>query len=196
LERYEENKNKKAGKIGEFAHVNLISGEGKDNLKAKLQAISTQFKNPFIHISNWIKQEQYTLDALISCISYMQSIDGRKAKTQLAIRDIDDEISKLNSGKFTFGSIFKDEAGKKAQAIEREKDRALLEMDVFNYDVIKKILTIYLATIAIPDFQRNAKRRYAIAMGYYCDTEVHNAETIAECWDSFKQVIDSFGIKY
>ena len=117
MERYEENKNKKAGKIGELAHVNLISGDGKDNLKAKLQAISTQFKNPFIHISNWIKQEQYTLDALIASITYMQSIDARKAKTQLAIRDIDDEISKLNSGKFTFGSIFKDDAGKKAQAV-------------------------------------------------------------------------------
>ena len=41
LERYEENKNKKSGKIGELAHINLISGEGKDNLKAKLQGIST-----------------------------------------------------------------------------------------------------------------------------------------------------------
>ena len=69
-------------------------------------------------------------------------------------------------------------------------------MDLFNYDVIKKILTIYLATVAIPDFQRNAKRRYAISMGHMCDSEVHNADTITDCWDSFKQVIDSFGIKY
>lgn len=41
LDRYEDNKNKKTGKIGELAHINLISGDGKGNLKAKLEAIST-----------------------------------------------------------------------------------------------------------------------------------------------------------
>lgn len=55
LSRYEETKNKKSNKTGELAHVQLISGEGQDNLKAKLEAINTQFKNPFIYISNWIK---------------------------------------------------------------------------------------------------------------------------------------------
>lgn len=71
-----------------------------------------------------------------------------------------------------------------------------MEMDCVNYDVIKKILTIYLATMAIPDFQRNAKRRYVIAMGHMCDSEVENAGTITECWDAFKGLIDAFGIKY
>ena len=65
-----------------------------------------------------------------------------------------------------------------------------------NYDVIKKILVIYMATVAIPDFQRNAKRRYVIAMGHMCDSEQHNSTTITECWDSFKKLIDAFGIKY
>lgn len=55
LSRYEETKNKKSGQKGELAHVQLISGDGQDNLKAKLEAISSTFKNPFIYISNWIK---------------------------------------------------------------------------------------------------------------------------------------------
>lgn len=69
-------------------------------------------------------------------------------------------------------------------------------MDILNIDVIKKILIIYLATIAIPEYQRNAKMRYVIAMGYMCDTEVHNAYTITDCWSAFKHLIDSHGIKY
>jgi len=48
--------------------------------------------------------------------------------------------------------MFKDEAGKKQQALEKDRAKAELEMDCVNYDVIKKILTIYLATVAIPDF--------------------------------------------
>jgi len=196
LDRYEDTKNKKSGRVGQLAHIQLISGEGQGNLKAKLETISTQFRNPFVHISNWIKQEQYTLDALISCVTYMQSIDSRKAKAVSQIKELEDDIAKLNSGKFTFGSMFKDEAGKKAQAIEKGNVKVELEMDVVNYDTIKKILTIYLATMAIPEFQRNAKRRYVIAMGHMCDNEVANAETITDCWDAFKQLIDSFGIKY
>ena len=132
----------------------------------------------------------------MACIAYMQSLESRKAKTIRDIKDIEEDIQKLNSGKFTFGSIFKDEAGKKQQAIEKGNIKGEMEMDCVNYDVIKKILTIYLATMAIPDFQRNAKRRYVIAMGHMCDTEVHNAETITECWDAFKGLIDAFGIKY
>lgn len=69
-------------------------------------------------------------------------------------------------------------------------------MDVINYDTIKKILTIYLATVAIPQFQKNAKQRYVIAMGNMCMSEVHNANTITDCWDAFKHLIDSYGIKY
>jgi hypothetical protein len=65
-----------------------------------------------------------------------------------------------------------------------------------NYEVIKRILDIYIATIAIPDFQKNAKKRYVIAMGEMCMSEVHNASTIVDCWDAFKHLIDSFGIKY
>ena len=43
-----------------------------------------------------------------------------------------------------------------------------MEQDVVNIDVIGKILTIYIATIVIPDFQKNAKLRYVVAMGRMC----------------------------
>lgn len=142
----------KSGQTGELAHVQLISGNGSDHLKTKLEAISTQFKNPFIHISNWIKGETYTLDALIYAVQYMQSLTSMQSKVVAQIKDIEETIAKLNSGKFTFGSMFKDDTGKKQQAIEKGQIKAELEMDVVNYDIIRKILTIYLATVAIPEF--------------------------------------------
>lgn len=40
--------------------------------------------------------------------------------------------------------MFKDETGKKQQAIEKGLIKAELEMDVVNIDIIKKILIIYL----------------------------------------------------
>ena len=43
----------------------------------------------------------------------MQGLESWKVKVIKDIKDIDETIAKLNSGKFTFGSIFKDDAGKK-----------------------------------------------------------------------------------
>ena len=119
-----------------------------------------------------------------------------QAKVVNQIKDIEETIAKLNSGKFTFGSMFKDDTGKKQQAIEKGQIKADLEMDVVNYDIIRKILTIYLSTVAIPEFQKNAKMRYVVAMGHMCDSEVHNSTTITDCWDAFKALIDAYGIKY
>jgi len=60
----------------------------------------------------------------------------------------------LQAGKFTFGAMFKDDSAKKQSIVEKGILKSELEVDVVNYDVIKKILIIYLATVAIPTFQR------------------------------------------
>ncbi len=65
LEKYEENKQSKSGQVGALAHVRLVSGPGNEHLKQKLENMGQQFENPFIHIANWVKGEQYSLDALI-----------------------------------------------------------------------------------------------------------------------------------
>ena len=45
------------------------------------------FENPFIHISNWVKGEVYSLDALIQSVDEMQSIDGQKKQAVVMIND-------------------------------------------------------------------------------------------------------------
>jgi hypothetical protein len=51
--------------------VRLISGPGNDHLKQKLEKMGQDFENPFIHISNWVKGEVYSLDALIQSVDEM-----------------------------------------------------------------------------------------------------------------------------
>jgi len=79
--------------------------------------------------------------------------DERKRNAEKEIVSLTENINKLNANKFTFGSIFKSEAGKKEDAIQKETVRAELQKDVKLYDVLKKYLTIYLATVAIPNYK-------------------------------------------
>ena len=111
------------------------------------------------------------------------------------IADTKETINKLNSGKFTFGSILKNDSEKKQSVVEKGLLIQELEQDVINYDTIKKILIIYLAQIAIPTFQKQSKERYIMAMGKMCVSEVKNSNTVADCWHAFKQLIDSYNIK-
>ena len=66
-------------------------------------------------------------------------------------------IDKLNANKFTFGALrkaFSSEASKKEEALRKEAVRAELQKDSELYEVLKKYLTIYLATVAIPNYKK------------------------------------------
>ena len=60
--------------------IRLISGDSQANLKTKLDALSEEMINPFIHVRNWIKCEMMNLNALMDAISQKESCDGRKAQ--------------------------------------------------------------------------------------------------------------------
>ena len=105
-------------------------------------------------------------------------------------------INKLNAGKFTFGSMFKGESGKKEEAMKKETVRAELQKDVQLYDILKKYLTIYLATVAIPNYKTQRIQAYVRAMGRMADAEVRNAENTYDCWNNFQKTIISYNIKY
>jgi hypothetical protein len=42
-----------------------------------------------VHISNWVKGEVFTLDALIMSVNFMQGIDAERAKTIKDIKDVE-----------------------------------------------------------------------------------------------------------
>ena len=70
-----------------------------------------------------------------------------------------------------------------------------LEADVGYYTELKKLLTIYLNTIAIPAYKKQRTEAYVRAMGMMCRDEMMNAEGTLDCWSNFKNVIDGFRIK-
>lgn len=118
-----------------------------------------------------------------------------RQKTIKDIADTQDTINKLNAGKFTFGSLLKNDAQKKEQALAKAQLKAELEKDVEVYVVLKKVLTIYLATIAIPAYKKQRTEAYVRAMGLMCRDELSNAEGTLACWSDFKAVIEHFRIK-
>lgn len=76
------------------------------------------------------------------------------------IKDTEETINRLQSGKFTFGGMLKSDKEKKESIIVKEALIIELKQDVINYDVIRKILLIYFSLIAIPSYQKQAKERY------------------------------------
>lgn len=71
----------KASKVGESAHVKLVTGQGGDYLKSKLEGLAQEYKNPMMHVSHFVKGEVYSLEALTGCVNEMNNIDMYKRQT-------------------------------------------------------------------------------------------------------------------
>ena len=120
--------------------------------------------------------------ALQAAYDEMVDIPNQKNKAIAQIKDIEETIQRLNAGKFTFGGMLKNDKEKKESIITKEALKEELKVDVENYDTIKRILIIYLNTVAIPTYQKQAKERYIVQMGLMCRSEVHNAAAVSNCW--------------
>lgn len=94
-----------------------------------------------------------TLEALIEAAKYKDQIDSLRAKARKDSIDIQDTIDKLEAGKFTFGGMLKSDNEKKASAVAKKEVKVQLEADIVNYDTLKHFLSIYLSTVAIPNFK-------------------------------------------
>lgn len=107
---------------------------------------------------------------------------------------MNEACAKLNAGKFTFGGLLKSSGEKKASAVAKKAEVIELEKDVANYDVIKRYLTIYLATIALPAFKKSRVEAYVRAMGCMTYEEIKNSESIMLCFQKFQDVIIDYNI--
>lgn len=196
LERYEESRGQASQEVGALAHVRLITGDRNAALKDKLSVMSQQHQNPFVHINLWVKGEVWCLDALQEAINTKNKCDNMKRDAEKEIASLTETINKLHAGKFTFGAMFKGEGGKKEEAMRKETVRQELQKDVKLYDTLKKYLTIYLATVAIPNYKTQRIQSYVRAMGRMADAEVRNSENTYDCWNNFQKTILSYNIKY
>ena len=76
-----------------------------------------------MHINHWVKGEVWCLEALNEAVTQKDAVDQRKRDTEKDIVSLTESINKLNANKFTFGSMFKSENGKKEDAIQKETVR-------------------------------------------------------------------------
>jgi hypothetical protein len=195
LENYETTRNGKSNEVGELAHVSLFSGAG-NNLLDKLTMAANEQTNPLVHVAHWVKSEVWCLEALQQAIAEKDALDNKKRNAQQEIVSLTEEINKLNAGKFSLKSMFKNDSEKKTTAVEKGNVKKQYEMDVQNYDVLKKYLIIYLATKAIPNYKTQRTQAYIRAMGRMSDAEVRNAENTFDCWTNFQNKIKTYNIKY
>lgn len=99
-----------------------------------------------------MKGEVYSLDALQSAVSEVLDIPNQKRNAQNMIRDTEETIARMAAGKFTFTGMLKNEKEKKEAIIVKEELIAQLKIDVSNFDIIRRMLIIYLATVAVPQY--------------------------------------------
>lgn len=105
-----------------------------------------------MHISHWVKGEVYSLEALQSAYSQFLDTPNQKKKAIDQIKDTEETIEKLSAGRFTFGGMLKSDKEKKESIVIKQQLIDQLKEDVQNYDIIRRILIIYLATVAIPSY--------------------------------------------
>lgn len=122
-------------------------------------------------------------------------LPNQKKKAIEQINDAKDTIERLQSGKFTFSGMLKNATEKKEMMVAKEQLIESLKVDVANFDAIRSVLVYYMATVAIPSYQKQAKERYVIQMGLMCRSEVHNSASLSNCWYAFRQLISSYNIK-
>lgn len=148
--------------------------------------------NPYKQLRNWIKGEILSLEAIVETIESTEKILEKKKKAQGTIKDKNEAVEKLQKGKFSFGSMLKSSEGKAQQIQEMQKSMADLERDIVNYDLIYNILTVYMATIQLPAYNKNRCSNYMTAMKVFSDGIVGNALAQQDTWKQFKNLVISF----
>ena len=107
LSAYEEKSATSQVMLGNNNQVQIVSGETNSHLKNSINKLSDELLNPFLHIRNWVKGEQYDLGALIMAIMEKESCDARKSKAISKLKKDREANQKLASGQFTFKNMFK-----------------------------------------------------------------------------------------
>jgi len=86
--------------------------------------------NPVKHISNWVKGEVWSLEALVQAVEKKDYMETLRLKAVKDIQETQETINKLNAGKFTFGSMLKSDSEKKEQALIKANVKKQYEEDV------------------------------------------------------------------
>lgn len=81
-------------------------------MKNNLDELTSDLKNPFKHVRNWIKGEMFSLAALIAAIGEKEACDVRKGNAIKRLAADRETNKKLGEGKFVLKHAFKGQNAK------------------------------------------------------------------------------------
>ena len=122
-------------------------------MKGKIESLSKELKNSFMHIRNWIKLEMMNMETLILAIHEKDLCYQRKHKSMKALQEQQKLLKKIDEGKFTFKTMLKSKSSKDTYKLELLQSIQQKEKDIDNWDEIKKYITVYIIEKAIPLYQ-------------------------------------------
>jgi hypothetical protein len=122
-------------------------------MKGKIESLSKELKNSFMHIRNWIKLEMMNMETLILAIHEKDLCYQRKHKSMKALQEQQKLLKKIDDGKFTFKTMLKSKGAKDTYKLELLQSIQQKEKDIDNWDEIKKYITVYIIEKAIPLYQ-------------------------------------------
>ena len=122
------------------------------------------------------------LEALISAIGEKEACTHRKHHAIKKLAQDRELLTKLNQGKFSIKTVLKNKDQKAQKQMNLISDIEQREKDIDNWDKLKKIMTIYLAEIAIPKFRRDKRNMYIFTMQDFLKGDFINAQAQISCW--------------
>lgn len=132
------------------------------------------------------------LECLMQAIAEKEACVVRKQKSIKSLSEKRELLTKINEGKFSVKTMLKTQNQKTQKQSDLVAKIQQTECDIDNWDKIKKMLTIYLAEIAIPAYRKRKVAKYTFAMQMFSFDEMVNAEKHLACWGDFKELTDNF----
>ena len=86
-------------------------------------------------------------------------------------------------------NLFKNQSEVASQTEALEKGITQKENDLKNYDILKVIITVFIAETAIPQYRERKVSRYVDAMQNFCQEELANAQRSHQTWETFNTKI-------
>jgi len=170
-------------------HYKMISDSDNNTMKELIENLSQKVSNPFIRFKYWVKEEIIDLHSLLQAVGQKNSLESKKHKLEVKIKNANAELEKLNAGKKTLKTIFKSQSGKASTITTLTTFVAQAEKDVDTYEKLIKIVTVNLYEKVLSEFKTKKVKGYVSRLKDFSDSESKNSNELYRCWSSVLEQI-------
>ena len=129
LTQYEDSQEANAKGIGDVTQIKIFCDQ-ESGLHKKLETMIDGHVDSVTHLRNWVKGEVLALQSLINAIIIKSGIVNNIKTKAEEIAKLQTDIDKLNTGKFKFRGIFKNDEEKRELAARIGVEQAAKKKDL------------------------------------------------------------------